>query len=76
MVEGLLQGLVGALLAAGIVLLGDFGIKALLHRFPEFATAVVPAHDVLVTEILVRRHRDCWSASVALAMAVRRFLDV
>ncbi len=75
MVEGLLQGLVGAALAVGIVLLGDLGIKALLHRFPEFATAVVPTHDVLVTEILVLVTGIIVGVGGS-AMAVRRFLDV
>jgi cell division transport system permease protein len=75
MVEGLLQGLVGAALAVGIVLLGDLGIKALLHRFPEFATAIVPTHDVLVTEILVVATGIIVGVGGS-AMAVRRFLDV
>jgi cell division transport system permease protein len=75
MMEGLFQGLVGAGLAVGIVLLGNLGIKALLHRFPEFATAVVPAHDVLVTELLVLVTGVVVGVGGS-AVAVRRFLDV
>ena len=53
MMEGLVQGIVGAAIAVGMVVLGDFGIRALLHHFPEFQSAVVPSHDVLVTEVFV-----------------------
>jgi cell division transport system permease protein len=75
MVEGLVQGLLGAAIAVGMVLLGDLGIRALLHHFRQFQSAVVPSHDVLVTELFV--------VVVGLvvgvggsAAAVRRFLDV
>jgi cell division transport system permease protein len=75
MVEGLVQGLIGAGIAVGMVLLGDFGIRALLHHFSEFQSAIVPSHDVVITELFV--------VVVGLvvgvggsAVAVRRFLDV
>lgn len=75
MVEGLVQGLVGAIVAVGIVLLGDLGIRALLHRFAEFRSAVVPGHDVLVTEILVVVVGIVVGVAGS-AVAVRRFLSV
>jgi cell division transport system permease protein len=75
MVEGLVQGLVGAAIAVGMVLLGDVGIRALLHHFPEFQNAIVPSHDVLVTEILVVVVGIVVGVGGS-AVAVRRFLDV
>ncbi len=75
MVEGLVQGFVGAVVAAGIVLVGDLGIRALLHRFAEFRGAVVPSHDVVVTEILVVVVGVVVGV-LGSAMAVRRFLTV
>lgn len=75
MVEGLVQGFVGAIVAVGIVLLGDLGIRALLHRFAEFRSAVVPGHDVVVTEILVVVVGIVVGVAGS-AVAVRRFLSV
>lgn len=75
MVEGLVQGIVGAGIAVGMVFLGDVGIRALLHRFREFQGAVVPGHDVLVTEILVVIVGIVVGVGGS-ALAVRRFLDV
>ncbi|MGO9559875.1 MAG: cell division protein FtsX [Acidimicrobiales bacterium] len=75
MVEGLVQGLLGAVVAVGIVLLGDIGIRTLLHRFAEFQSAVVPGHDVIVTEILVVIVGMVVGV-VGSAVAVRRFLTV
>lgn len=75
MVEGLVQGLIGAVVAAGIVLLGDLGIRTLIRHFKEFSSAVVPGHDVIITEVLVLIMGGVVGA-VASALAVRRFLDV
>ncbi len=75
MVEGLVQGAIGAAIAAGIVLLGDVGIRSLLHHFKEFQSAVVPSHDVVVTEIFVILVGIVVGA-VGSAVAVRRFLEV
>lgn len=75
MVEGLVQGLIGAGIAVGIVLLGDLGIRSLLHHFKEFQSAIVPSHDVLVTEIFVVLV-GLVVGVVGSAVAVRRFLDV
>ncbi len=75
MVEGLVQGLIGAVVAAGIVLLGDIGIRTLIRHFREFSSAVVPGHDVIITEIVVIVMGAIIGA-VGSAVAVRRFLDV
>jgi cell division transport system permease protein len=75
MVEGLVQGLIGAVLAAGIVLLGDLGIRTLIRHFKEFSSAVVPGHDVIITEIAVVV-MGAIIGSIGSAVAVRRFLDV
>lgn len=75
MVEGLVQGLVGAFIAVGIVLLGDFGIQALIRHFKEFSNAIVPSHDVLVTQIVVVL-LGALIGALGSAAAVRRFLDV
>jgi cell division transport system permease protein len=75
MTEGLVQGVLGSMLAIGIVLLGDLGIQALIHHFPLFRRAVVPGHDVLVTEIIVVIVGLVVGVAGS-AVAVRRFLDV
>jgi len=67
--------LIGAVLAAGIVLLGDLGIRTLIRHFKEFSSAVVPGHDVIVTEIAVVV-MGAIIGSIGSAVAVRRFLDV
>ncbi|HEV8065832.1 MAG TPA: permease-like cell division protein FtsX [Acidimicrobiales bacterium] len=74
MVEGLIQGIIGAGIAASIVLLGDIGIRDLLHHFQEFKSAIVPNHDVIVTEIFVVLFGIVVGV-VGSAVAVRRFLD-
>jgi len=75
MVEGLVQGLVGAAIAVGMVLLGDLGIRALLHHFPQFQSAIVPNHDVVITEIFVVLVGIVVGVAGS-AVAVRKFLDV
>ncbi|MGH9297818.1 MAG: cell division protein FtsX [Acidimicrobiales bacterium] len=75
MVEGLVQGVIGAIVAVGIVLLGDFGIRALFHSFPEFRQAIVPGHDVIVTEIFVVVVGIVVGV-LGSAVAVRRFLNL
>lgn len=73
MMEGLVQGLVGAIVAVGIILLGDLGIRALLHRFAQFQLAVVPNHDLIVNEILVVVV-GIFIGMAGSAAAIRRFL--
>ena len=75
MMEGLVQGVIGAAIAVGMVVLGDFGIRALLHHFPEFQNAVVPSHDVLVTELFVVFVGIIVGVGGSV-VAVRRFLAV
>ncbi len=75
MFEGLVQGLIGSIVAVGIVLLGDLGIRSLLHRFAEFRSAVVPGHDVVVTEIVVVIVGIVVGVAGS-AVAERRFLSV
>ena len=43
MLEGLVQGLLGAVVAVGIVLLGQFGMHALIRHFKEFSALSCPA---------------------------------
>jgi cell division transport system permease protein len=75
MVEGLVQGLIGSLVAVGIVLLGDAGIRTLIRHFKQFQAAVVPGHDLIITEILVVV-AGALIGAIGSAVAVRRFLDV
>jgi cell division transport system permease protein len=75
MVEGLVQGLIGAIVAAGIVLLGDLGIRTLIRHFQQFSSAVVPGHDLIVTEIFVVL-MGCVIGALGSAVAVRKFLDL
>jgi cell division transport system permease protein len=75
MVEGLVQGVMGAAIAVGMVLLGDLGIRALLHHFRQFQSASVPSHDVIVTELFVVVVGIVVGVGGSAA-AVRRFLDV
>jgi len=75
MIEGLVQGLIGAVVAAGIVLLGDLGIRTLIRHFHEFSSAVVPGHDVIITEVFVVIMGAVIGA-IGSAVAVRKFLDI
>jgi cell division protein FtsX len=74
-VEGLVQGLIGAVVAAGMVLLGDVGIRTLIRHFRQFSSAVVPGHDVIITEILVVV-MGALIGAIGSAVAVRQFLEV
>lgn len=77
MLEGLVQGLLGAVVAVVIVLMSNMGVNYLIRRYHVnvLASSVLPAHDLLMTELLV--------VAVGLvvgvagsSVAVRRFLDV
>ena len=75
MVEGLVQGFLGALAAIGIVLLANFGLSYLARRVSALSSASLPMHDLLVTEALVM----VIGLVVGVAgssIAVRRFLEV
>jgi cell division transport system permease protein len=76
MLEGLVQGLIGSLVAAGVVLLtNDFGSNFIRHHVSALANAVVSSHDVFMTEVLVVLVGTLVGAAGS-AIAVRRFLDV
>jgi cell division transport system permease protein len=77
MLEGLVQGLLGALLAVGIVALGDALLRyAVLHlHLRAFTAAIVPGGDVLVTELVVVA-LGVVVGTLSSAVAVRRFLEV
>jgi cell division transport system permease protein len=73
MLEGLVQGFVGALVAVGIVLLSNLGVNYLVSHY--LSTTALPLHQLVVTEVLV----VVIGIVVGLAgsaVAVRRFLDV
>ncbi|MDA8298096.1 MAG: permease-like cell division protein FtsX [Actinomycetota bacterium] len=77
MLEGLVQGLLGSAVAVFIVLLANLGVGYLVHRYhvSVLSSTVLPAHDVLMTELIV----VLVGAVVGVAgstVAVRRFLDV
>ena len=77
MLEGLVQGMLGAVVAVVIVLLSNMGVSYLIRHYHVnvLASSVLPTHDLLMTELLV--------VAVGLvvgvagsSVAVRRFLDV
>jgi cell division transport system permease protein len=77
MLEGLVQGLLGSAVAVFVVLLANLGVGYLVHRYhvSVLSSTVLPAHDVLMTELIV----VLVGAVVGVAgstVAVRRFLDV
>ncbi len=77
MLEGLVQGLLGAIAAVVIVLLSNIGVGYLIrhYKISVFGAAVLPAHDLVMTELVV----VLIGLVVGVAgssMAVRRFLDV
>ena len=58
-----------------MVLLGDVGIRTLIRHFRQFSSAVVPGHDVIITEILVVV-MGALIGAIGSAVAVRQFLEV
>jgi cell division transport system permease protein len=77
MLEGLVQGVLGAVVAVVIVLLSNMGVSYLIRHYHVnvLASSVLPAHDLLMTELLV----VAIGVVVGVAgssVAVRRFLDV
>ncbi|MCL5047751.1 MAG: ABC transporter permease [Firmicutes bacterium] len=75
MAEGLVQGLLGSLVAVGIVLLSNWGLSYLSDRVQALAQATVPSGDLIVTEIIVVLIGLVVGVAGSSA-AVRRFLDV
>ncbi|HUZ20574.1 MAG TPA: permease-like cell division protein FtsX [Acidimicrobiales bacterium] len=77
MLEGLVQGLLGAIVAVVIVLLSNIGVNYLINHYHVslLGSTVLPTHDLLMTELLV----VAVGVVVGVAgssVAVRRFLDV
>ena len=77
MLEGLVQGLLGAAVAVVIVLLSNFGVAYLVHHYhvSVLSSSVLPAHDIVMTELLVVAIGVVVGVAGSL-VAVRRFLDV
>ncbi|MCU1489001.1 MAG: hypothetical protein JWM85_406 [Acidimicrobiaceae bacterium] len=77
MLEGLVQGLLGAAAAVVIVLLSNIGVNYLVRRYhvSVLSSAVLPAHDLLMTELVVVAVGVVIGVAGS-SVAVRRFLDV
>lgn len=77
MLEGLVQGLIGAAVAVVIVLLSNFGVGYLVHHYhvSVLSSTVLPAHDVFLTELCVVALGIVVGVAGSV-LAVRRFLDV
>jgi cell division transport system permease protein len=77
MLEGMVQGLLGAVVAVVIVLLSNIGVSYLIHHYKVsvLGSAVLPVHDLVVTELLVVLV-GLVVGVVGSSLAVRRFLDV
>ncbi len=77
MLEGLIEGMAGSLIAAGVLVLMRSAVGSLIARFKVgvLSSVVVPASEALSTQLLIVGI----GAAVGLigsAFAVRRFLDV
>ena len=77
MLEGLVQGLLGAAVAVVIVLLANVGVGYLVRHYhvSVLSSSVLPAHDVLMTELIVVAVGVIVGV-VGSSVAVRRFLEV
>jgi cell division transport system permease protein len=73
MLEGLVQGFVGAIVAVGIVLLSNIGVNYLVSHY--LASSALPVHQLVATEVLVVVI-GIVIGFAGSAVAVRRFLDV
>ena len=77
MMEGLAQGLVGAAVAAGVVIATQFGLNTMFDDIGStlFRASSVSGHDVILTEILVIL-AGAVIGTVGSALGLRRFLEV
>ena len=77
MLEGLVQGLLGALVAVVVVLLSNLGVSYLIHHYKVavLGSAVLPTHQIVTTEVLVLAVGLVVGVAGS-SVAVRRFLDV
>lgn len=73
MLEGLVQGLIGAVVAAGVVLLSNIGVNYLVRRY--LSTSTLPLGQLISTEVVVVLIGVVVGV-VGSTIAVRRFLDV
>ncbi|MGH9101847.1 MAG: permease-like cell division protein FtsX [Acidimicrobiales bacterium] len=77
MLEGLVQGLLGAAVAAGALVVVRALVQSLISRFQInlLSPVVVPSHQALLTQLFVLLMGAAVGA-IGSALAVRRFLDV
>jgi cell division transport system permease protein len=76
MLEGLVQGFLGALVAVLVVLLSNIGVNYLVvHYVKVLSSSVLPAHDLLMTELVVV-FVGIIIGVAGSSVAIRRFLDV
>jgi cell division transport system permease protein len=77
MLEGLVQGLAGALVAVAVVLGANIGVHALVTHYDvqAFSSFALPTHELVTTEVLVLAVGVIVGAAGSV-FAVRRFLDV
>jgi cell division transport system permease protein len=76
MLEGMVQGLLGSAVAAGVVYLANWLFRDIVRQHvASLQYAVVPSHDLVVTEILLLVVGTL-VGTVGSGIAVRRFLDV
>ena len=73
MLEGLVQGLIGAIVAGGIVLLSNIGVNYLVRRY--LSSSTLPLGQLISTEVVVVLIGVVVGV-VGSTIAVRRFLDV
>jgi cell division transport system permease protein len=77
MMEGLAQGLVGAAVAAGVVVATQFGLNTMFNDIGStlFRASSVSGHDLVLTEVLVVL-AGALIGTVGSALGLRRFLEV
>ncbi len=76
MLEGLVQGLLGSAVAAGVVYVANWLFRDFVRQHVQaLEFAVVPSHDLVITEILLLV-LGTLVGTVGSGIAVRRFLDV
>ena len=76
MMEGFVQGLLGALVAVVVVLLSNIGVTYLVnHYHVSVLSSALPTHQLVTTELLVVVI-GMFVGVAGSSLAVRRFLDV
>jgi cell division transport system permease protein len=77
MLEGLVQGLLGAVVAVLVVLVSNIGVRWLVNHYNVslLSASVLPAHQLVTIEILVVLMGVAIGV-IGSFVAVRRFLDV